>query len=58
MGWQPQMIIDSTGRNEQWNCFNIDYDTTADKSCSLMWQNRLHLFGGYMDGDPGKKDPF
>ena len=50
----PQLIIDSTGRNEQWNCFASDYDASADKSCSLVWRNNLYFFGGFVEDYSGR----
>ena len=44
--WKPAVLIDSSGRQDELDCFLPDPDTVADHSCSLVWENDLYIFGG------------
>ena len=40
------MLIKSTGEQKELACFERGERTEAELSCSLVWQNQLHIFGG------------
>ena len=45
-GWKPALLLDATGRQDELDCFSHDENAEAYQSCSLTWQNQLHIFGG------------
>ena len=45
--WQPALLIDSNGRQEELNCFAHDDRTIVSQSCSLVWNNQFYFYGGY-----------
>ena len=44
--WKPALLIDSTGRQEELDCFSYGDNTISYKSCSLVWKNHLYVYGG------------
>ena len=46
-GWNPAVLIDSKGNNEELTCFERDSKTEAYGSCSINWQNQMIVFGGF-----------
>ena len=45
--WKPALLIDSTGRQEELDCFSYDDNSIGYTSCSLVWKNHLYVYGGY-----------
>ena len=48
--WQPALLINSAGRQDELKCFWAEDDAEASASCSLVWNNRLYIYGG-MDNE-------
>ena len=47
-GWKPAVLINSAGGHKELACLKAEKrKTEAYNSCSVIWQNRLHIFGGY-----------
>ena len=46
-GWKPTLLINSVGEQEELSCFERDSNTDAWYSCSINWENQLHVFGGW-----------
>ena len=46
-GWQPAVLISEAGSQEELTCFEKDRYSAAFWSCSVNWENQLHIFGGY-----------
>ena len=46
--WNPPLLIDSSGRQEELDCFSHEAYTEGYKSCSLVWNNHLYIFGGHL----------
>ena len=44
--WEPAMLINSNGEQEQLGCFQHDSNTQAYWACSVQWQNQMYIFGG------------
>ena len=44
--WNPAMLINSDGRQEELNCFTHNDSSEAYCSCSLTWNNEMYIFGG------------
>ena len=45
-GWKPALLVNSEGEVNELSCFERDDNTEAFMSCSVNWQNQLHVFGG------------
>ena len=45
-GWQPALLVDSNGRQDQLGCFSHDETAEAKFACSVSWQNEFYIFGG------------
>ena len=45
--WQPAVLISEAGSQEELTCFEKDDNSGAFWSCSVNWENQLHIFGGY-----------
>ena len=43
------MLINSAGGQEELACFEREDRTEALGSCSVNWQNQMHIFGGYTE---------
>ena len=41
------MLINLGGEQKKLDCFEHDFNLHVDGSCSLTWQNQLHIIGGY-----------
>ena len=44
--WKPALLIDSSGRQQELGCFSADESAEAYRSCSLVWANKLYVYGG------------
>ena len=44
--WQPAMVVNSAGEQEELKCFKPDSKTETYYSCSVNWKNQLFIFGG------------
>ena len=45
-GWNSQPIISIDGKLSNLECFERDSTTDSHKSCSIVWQNKMVIFGG------------
>ena len=44
--WKPAVLISEAGSQEELTCFEKDDNSGAYWSCSVNWENQLHIFGG------------
>ena len=47
--WRDAMIINAAGEKRVLSCFDKGNRTNLLGSCSITWQNQLHIFGGKSD---------
>ena len=45
-GWQPAILLNTAGEQEELSCFERDDTTQAEFSCTVNWKNQLFIFGG------------
>ena len=43
---KPALLITSAGEQKELACFEPGDRTEAYRSCSVTWQNQMHIFGG------------
>ena len=43
--WRPAMLINGSGKRQELSCFEHDDISEAYKSCSLVWENQLYIYG-------------
>ena len=44
--WKPAILITQAGEKRELSCFEKDFITEAQWSCSISWENQLYVFGG------------
>lgn len=44
-------MVTSAGEHKNVPCFEQDSDTEVYDSCSIVWQSRLYLFGGFWEDE-------
>ena len=45
--WRPVVTVNLNGEQNEVDCFQPQPNTDAYLSCSIIWQNKLHVFGGH-----------
>ena len=46
---RPAMVISPDGSQHEVSCFEPGEKTQAYMSCSITWQNQMHIFGGELE---------
>lgn len=46
-GWQPAILLNTAGEQEELGCFERDDTTQAEFSCAVNWNNQMFIFGGW-----------
>ena len=47
--WKTPFLISGKGENYELHCISTDDGAISQGSCSILWQNKMYVYGGLQD---------